>query len=218
MDETAAHSSGHLPMNCELTLDRIRGALQGLEPRRTPFPGRKTRAAVAVILAGENNRLHMALIRRAEREGDPWSGHMALPGGRAQSNDPHPQGVAERETREEVGIQLEPRHRIADLDEMPVHLGLVDTGIVLTPIVYHIGAQQPPFALNGEVAKAYWVPIDHLFNPANLVRKTVVRQGNRLQYPAIAYQGQTIWGLTYRVLGDFSRLIGCPLPENPPAG
>ena len=218
MDEPAAHCSDQMPMKFDITLDRILGALQRLEPRRTQFPGRKARAAVAMILAGQKDRLHMDLIRRAEREGDPWSGHMALPGGRAQPRDQHPQGVAERETREEVGIQLEPRHRISALDEMPVHLGLVDTGIVLTPIVYHIGPQHPPFALNGEVAAAYWVPIEHLFNPANLVRKIVVRQGNRLQYPAIAYQGQTIWGLTYRVLGDFSRLIGCPLPDKAPAG
>ncbi len=205
-------------MNIAITLDHIREALQRIEPRRTQFPGPTARAAVAMILAGKNDRLHMALIRRAEREGDPWSGHMALPGGRAQSGDEHPQGVAERETHEEVGIRLEPAHRMSALDEMPVHLGLVDTGIVLTPIVYHVGPEHPPFDLNGEVAKAYWVPIEHLFHPDNLARKTVVRRGNRLQYPAIAFQGETIWGLTYRVLGAFSHLIGYPLPDKLPIG
>ena len=40
------------------------------------------RSAVAMILQVREGELHILMIKRAEREGDPWSGHMAFPGGR----------------------------------------------------------------------------------------------------------------------------------------
>ena len=47
----------------------------------------------------------MLLIRRAEREGDPWSGHMAFPGGHIEAGE-SPLEAAIRETEEEVGLSL----------------------------------------------------------------------------------------------------------------
>ena len=37
----------------------------------------KKRSAVAMILQVRGGELHILMIKRAEREGDPWSGHMA---------------------------------------------------------------------------------------------------------------------------------------------
>ncbi|HEY9478577.1 MAG TPA: hypothetical protein VIP79_00745, partial [Gemmatimonadaceae bacterium] len=43
------------------------------------------RAAVALILrVGEANEPELLMIKRAVYEGDPWSGHIALPGGRRE--------------------------------------------------------------------------------------------------------------------------------------
>jgi hypothetical protein len=65
-----------------------------LEPSEPLVPT----AAVAVILAGA--MADVALIRRSERPDDPWSGHMALPGGRKDPVDADLWASAERETRE----------------------------------------------------------------------------------------------------------------------
>ena len=70
-----------------LRLDLIR---DGLSHQRVPLrgSGEERRAAVAVVLAGEGGALRLCIIRRAEHPRDPWSGHIALPGGRV----PHASG------------------------------------------------------------------------------------------------------------------------------
>src|SRR5512138_157863 len=63
-------------------------------------------AAVAVVLVPSPDAV--LLIRRAERPGDPWSGHMALPGGRRESGDADLVATAIREAAEELGLALTP--------------------------------------------------------------------------------------------------------------
>jgi len=88
-------------------------------------------AAVALALAGGDTDLQICFIRRVEKTGDPWSGHMALPGGRASPGDRSARDVAERETREEVGLDLRGADRIGELSELTVRLGGVATSMIL---------------------------------------------------------------------------------------
>src|ERR1700722_15840931 len=125
--------------------DSIREALSRNTPTTTPFHAGPNRAAVALVLAGDKSDLQICFIRRVERPGDPWSGHMAFPGGRASPADASAQAVAERETREEVGLILNESHRIGTLSEVPIRLGGVETSMVLSPFVYHVGPQALPF-------------------------------------------------------------------------
>ncbi|MGH7524260.1 MAG: NUDIX domain-containing protein, partial [Gemmatimonadales bacterium] len=96
-------------------LERLLAQLASHLPRESSDPTRAF-AAVALVLAEEPDRL--LLIRRAEREGDPWSGHLALPGGRRQESDSDLLATATRETREETGIHLEPSWCRAQLDDL----------------------------------------------------------------------------------------------------
>jgi 8-oxo-dGTP pyrophosphatase MutT (NUDIX family) len=165
-----------------------------------------------MILAGEGSDLSLCFIRRAERPGDRWSGHMAFPGGRASAGDPSAQAVAERETREEVGLALDGAQLVAPLSEMPIRQIGLERGMVLSSFVYHLGPEPAPLMPNGEVAAAYWVPLDHLWNPDNGTRLELERQGIRMNFPAVRYDGQVIWGLTFRVLTQFSDVLERPLP------
>src|ERR1700688_4826856 len=115
------------------TLDQIRRALAAHRPRLLePLP-HQAEAAVALVLAGAAE-LALCVIRRAERPGDPWSGHLALPGGRADPADPHPRAVAERETAEEVGLVLDERHWLGDLSHVLVRIGGGDPAQGLLPL------------------------------------------------------------------------------------
>lgn len=194
-------------------LDDIKKALGRHEPRSEPFRAVPEQAAVAMILAGEEDGLRLCMIRRAEREGDPWSGHYAFPGGRAQPEDPHARAVAERETGEEVGLRLKERHLLGALSEMPIRLGGQDTGMRLSTFVYYWGHALPPFVPNHEVAGAYWVPLSHLWDAGNATHMDIDRSGSRMVYPAIQYRDYVIWGLTYRVLTLFSDVLDQPLPH-----
>lgn len=178
----------------------LREALARHTPSLTPFEAHTDRAAVALVIAGDG----ICFIRRAARAGDPWSGQMALPGGRASADDASAYDVAERETWEEVGLRLQPSHRLGALSELPVHRAGVETSTVLSPLVYHIGPFPTPLVPNHEVAEAYWIPLADLWDARNVARFR--------EYPAIQFREHFIWGLTLRVLALFAEALGQPLP------
>ena len=158
------------------------------------------RAAVAVVLQEGTGGVEFLAIRRAERHGDPWSGHMALPGGRMQAEDPSLLATAARETHEEVGI---------DLDAGAVHLGQLDdlramsrgrpVDLIISPFVFALDGPRHLRTEPREVQAAFWIPIRTLFEqdprrPGGGAPRTT--NG----YPAFVHAGQSIWGLTYRIL------------------
>jgi len=196
------------------TLDTVRQALARHQPQWVEPQPHHSQAAVALVLAGDPD-LSLCMIRRSERPDDPWSGHMALPGGRAAPDDPHPEAVAERETFEEVGLALAPEHRLGPLSHVPVRLGGGgDYRMVLSPFVYYLGPDLLPFHPDpAEVAEAFWIPLSYLWDPANAGPIEWQREGRPLLYPAIRFRGHAIWGLTFRVLTLFSDVLDAPLPH-----
>lgn len=195
------------------TLDQIRAALSRHQPKLAEREPGCAEAAVALVLVGTGAGLSVCAIRRAEHPLDPWSGHMALPGGRIDPTDLHPRAAAERETLEEVGLALGAEHWLGALSDMPVRLGGTDRRMILSPFVYFLGEEPPPFVLNQEVAEAYWIPLTHLWDPKNASRLEWERSGSRLLYPAIRFGEHAIWGITFRILTQFSDVLDAPLPH-----
>lgn len=195
------------------TLDQIRRALARHQPQIAEREPGCAEAAVALVLAGTGSDLSVCAIRRAEHPQDPWSGHMALPGGRTDPTDPHPRAVAERETWEEVGIVLDESHWLGSLSDVLVRIGGGDRRMILSPAVFSIGEDFPPFTLSDEVAEAFWIPLSHLWDPQNADHLEWERAGTRLVYPAIRFGEHSIWGVTFRVLTLFSDVLDAPLPH-----
>lgn len=199
------------------TVEQIREALSRHQPTLVAREPDHAEAAVALVLAGAGNDLSLAAILRAEHPLDPWSGHMALPGGRASAEDSGPRAAAERETLEEVGLALDESHWLGALSHVVVRLEAPDRRMVLSPFVYYLGETLAPFAISDEVAEAYWIPLAHLWDPRNASRFTWERNGARLLYPAIRFRDSAIWGLTFRVLTLFSDVLDAPLPHLEPS-
>jgi 8-oxo-dGTP pyrophosphatase MutT (NUDIX family) len=197
------------------TIEQIREALSRHQPTLVAREPDHSEAAVALVLAGLEDDLSLCAIRRAEHPLDPWSGHMALPGGRASAEDPSTRAVAERETLEEVGLALDATHWIGPLSHVLVRLGgSGDRRMILSPFIYYLGEKLAPFAINEEeVAEAYWIPLSHLWDPRNASRFEWQRSGAKLLYPAIRFRDSAIWGLTFRVLTLFSDVLDAPLPH-----
>ncbi len=198
-------------------LPHIRNGLKALDPVRlqaaTDLEGR---ASVAVVLAGRPESPTLCFIRRAARENDHWSGHMAFPGGRAEPRDSTPRSIAERETIEEVGLALSAAEYVGPLSEIWIrHSGIV-TKQVLAPFVYYAGLEHPPLTASDEVAESYWIPVHQLWAPANWTTIEYERKGRKVVLPGIRHDGQIIWGLTYMMLCAIGELVKAPLPAPVP--
>jgi 8-oxo-dGTP pyrophosphatase MutT (NUDIX family) len=145
------------------------------------------------------------LIRRAERAGDPWSGHMGLPGGRLDPGDPDLLATAMRETVEEVGCALSRDSMLGALDDVWPRSPLPRL-IVVRPYIFGL-PERPPVSLSGEVAEAFWVPLAELRRP-EVYRETVIRlRGEDRVFPAYHLDAGVVWGLTERILTPLLELI-----------
>lgn len=158
-------------------------------------------AAVAVILTPDPDSA--LLIRRAERSGDPWSGHMALPGGRQDPTDADLITTAIRETAEEVGLGLGPRHLIGSLDDVVPRTPALPP-IAVRPYVFALD-RRPELSLNSEVAAARWVPIDLLLLADNYHTIRLEIRGESREFPAYRVDDSVVWGLTERILSGLLR-------------
>jgi 8-oxo-dGTP pyrophosphatase MutT (NUDIX family) len=191
---------------------RLRLPLSALERRlrrqfrERPDPGgdpAEVTASVAAILVPAPDTI--LLIRRAERSGDPWSGQMALPGGRRDATDGDPVMTAMRETLEEVGVALPDATLLGALPDVApksVHLG----NIVVRPFLFVL-PERPVLTPNREVAEAGWVRLDVLKDPANYRPYTLELRGEPRTFPAYHIGDSVVWGMTERILSDLLPLL-----------
>jgi len=196
------------------TIARLRRVLKTRRPRLISET-EKTRAAVAVVLHQTGTGLRLLFIERAECEGDPWSGHIAFPGGRLEEGDQNGRAAAERETLEEIGLDLGAAEYLGQLDDL--------TGsalpVLVSAFVYQVA---PPgdFALSSEVKHAFWVPVEDLLDPErHLERRFPFRGLEDRILPAVYLLGPgrpLLWGITYRFVSRLLQLMGHELPQPDP--
>jgi len=173
------------------------------------------RSAVAMILQVRTGELHILMIKRADREGDPWSGHMAFPGGRMDKADAHGYAVAVRETEEEVGLCLGPQDqcigRLSDLNARP-HKGTF--GMAVSPFVFRL-EREVTFTPNYEVAEVVWVPLEFLLDSDNREQMSWDYKGVKIPMPCYLYGKRRIWGLSLMMLDELMDLIEGKNPARP---
>ena len=137
-------------------------------------------------------------MKRVERIGDPWSGHISLPGGGLSANDPDLLATAIRETHEELGIDLAGARLLGNLPVLsPFTSGPM--GVEVTPFVFvtHAAVEPQP---GPEADSAFWLPIELAASGA--LDDTYTYPGTARTFPSWRFESHTIWGLTWRILGD----------------
>jgi len=215
--------SGTVPgmsKDTQLTIDNLAAALSRHHPALLPS-GASGRAGVAAILheAPSGARtgaglLRLLFIERATREGDPWSGHIAFPGGMMERGDAGIRATAVRETLEEVGLDLaavEPLGRLDDLRGRPLP-------IIVSALVFRVSGETA-FARGPEVKEAFWMDVEELYEPARRTSIVRRRDGVERTLPAIRMTGgipprenrPPLWGLTYQLVANLVTIAGRPL-------
>ena len=131
------------------------------------FEPRAGRAAVAIMVREGLEATEMLMIRRATREGDPWSGHMGFPGGRRDPGDPCNFSCAVRETEEEIGVDLgEWGTRLGELSDVNTGWRADRPEMLVTPFVFRV-TELPELVPNHEVDDVVWVPLHFLMDHDN---------------------------------------------------
>ena len=166
-------------------------------------------AAVAVLLRESASGPELFLIRRAEHPQDPWSGHMAFPGGRQDAGDATLLETAMRETREEVGLDLsnEAEH-IGQLDDLQAIARGKPQETVIRPFVFEVHRELPVQVDDREVAEALWTPLLPLYRGEVDTVRPYQWHGTNIDFPAYDVGGRVVWGLTYQMLRSFFRILG----------
>lgn len=142
------------------------------------------------------------MMKRAEREGDPWSGHMSFPGGHVEAQDPDDLHASMREASEELGLALQAEQCLGELAAVQsprVRQGpkqrLVRAFVFALP-------EQPELTLNAEAAAAYWFSMARLLRGDGRGQFEFEWKGNAVLLPRIDLQGQRIWGMSLGMLDE----------------
>ena len=181
--------------------------LQGFVKQDAGCEPRSGRAAVAIMVREGQEATELLMIRRATREGDPWSGHMGFPGGRRDPEDRSNFSCALRETEEELGVDLS--RWGAPLGE----LSDVNTGwrkdrpeMLVTPFIFSV-SELPELTPNDEVDDVVWVPLHFLMDEGNREPLEWEWKGQKMETDSYLYDCYRIWGLSLMMIDEMMGLL-----------
>ena len=176
-------------------LDRRRAAARPPRTRGAARARRRRRGRGEHLPAGRLRAPEILFIERATREGDPWSGHIAFPGGKRDPSDASLLATAVRETREEVGLGLPESALVVRLEDFFAH----SNGYQVAQFVFALEGDGGVLVPNREVAGLLWTPLRVLVSPENANTFLFVRDGVRLEFPSVRLGEHVLWGMTYRM-------------------
>lgn len=183
-----------------LPIADIQARLSVHEPLRFSVRPDTRQAAVAVVLRERGGHTEVLFIQRAVKEGDPWSGDMAFPGGHLEPVDASLSAAAIRETAEEIGLVIEPSDMIGELSQQrPVRqAGRID--MLVAPYVFAIDGD-PAFELSHEVADVVWTRLAPMHAGDNQATEHKSIGGQPILFPGYRLGSRHfVWGLTYRMV------------------
>ncbi|MEO7042289.1 MAG: CoA pyrophosphatase [Gemmatimonadaceae bacterium] len=171
-------------------------------PIQIPDRGGERRAAVAVVVRSGDSGDELLVLRRATFPGDPWSGHIALPGGGAEPSDVSLEATARRETLEETGIDLVGSECVGELKKVePQSVGAPLVSVA--PFVFRYRGDKR-VRLSPEIVEAWWVAVAEFERAESWSTVQITTaDSSRMQVRAFQLHGHSLWGLTERILAEF---------------
>jgi 8-oxo-dGTP pyrophosphatase MutT (NUDIX family) len=176
-----------------INLPDIERRMAAYAAQQSPVRAGTRQAAVAVILRervrDDTLATDLLFIRRAEKPGDPWSGHMAFPGGHKEASDASLLAAAIRETREEIGLDLDGAGRhIGTLDHQRAQPRGRPLNMLIAPFVFRVQGE-PSFRPNHEVAEVVWTPLDPIARGDNHTEEERIVNGAPVRFSGYRING-----------------------------
>jgi len=155
-------------------------------------------AAVALLLMLEGETAYILLVRRVQDAHDPWSGQIALPGGKREPSDKDLKKTVVRETMEETNINLLDNCQLVGVMSPFQSKRLPEMRVL--PFVF-LARRKPHIKLNKkELNEYHWTCLDVL------ARNRTIAKFSFGEVPAFIVGDAIVWGLTYRILES---LLSC---------
>lgn len=174
-------------------LARIKERLGGRAPDTS---SEHAPAAVATVLREGREGSEVLFIKRAERVGDPWSGHVAFPGGKREPSDESLLVTAIREAHEEVGLRLAPAGYLVRLGDVRARM----SGYRVAQFVFALDESEVTLATSAEVTATLWVPLARLARFEGAGTTTWTSGERTIELPCIHLGAYVLWGMTYRMI------------------
>ncbi len=190
--------------------DLLKDVVDSIAATEPSIWGEPRHASVAILVAGPRENPSICFIRRAKWETDPWSEHIAFPGG-SRSADEDPLQTLRREVHEEIGWMIEEHEQPVPLPPLRIRLAGRERMMLLQAFLHRIEGPPPVLQCGPEVGAAFWVPVAELWDAKNLDHHVLDDNGDTLLYPAIRISEGIIFGITLRVLTLLSDQLGAPL-------
>jgi len=168
----------------------------GIEPAAAPV------SAAVLIAITDRPEPGLILTRRNEAL-RRHPGQVAFAGGRADPGDSGPEDTALREACEEIAM---PRSLVEIVGRDSVFH--TPTGFAIVPVIGIVPPDLPLSPREFEVADIFEVPLAHVLDTANHVRKSAEFNGLRREYFEIPWEGtHRIWGVTAAMIVNLSRRL-----------
>jgi len=194
-----------------LTIKHIEYRLRNHEPARYDLQSSTRQAAVAMILRESASGTEALFILRATNSGDPWSGQMAFPGGHFDPEDDTLKDAAERETLEEIGLDLKKHGRfLGQIDQVRANPRGRNIEVIVTPFVYALETERVELVPNYEVAQILWGSLEEMYTGEALTTDEFYILEEKHTFPGYGIDGHLVWGLTYRMLDHLFSVMDQP--------
>jgi 8-oxo-dGTP pyrophosphatase MutT (NUDIX family) len=155
-------------------------------------------AAVALVLKPKRDDYDVFIAKRVKNPADPWSGQMALPGGKRTSKDKDLKETVVRETLEETGIALETCRFLGVLHAVESESA---KGMKILPFVILL-EEEPAIRLNEKELESFmWVPYEEI------VQSKGTAEYSFGKVPAFIFADAIVWGITYKILEEFIKAV-----------
>lgn len=165
-------------------------------------------AAVAVVFRQGLNGVEVLFIRRAERDGDPWSGQIAFPGGHVEPQDVSLRAAAQRETLEETGLSLEKVEFLGQMAPQQTSRRKASLNVCVVPHAFVI-ADDPELLPNHEVEEVIWVLLEGMSDESAWQRTELSWEGRIMSVEGLYLtEGYFVWGLTFRIIRTLLAELG----------
>lgn len=179
-------------------------------------PNNRGHAAVTMLLKASSFSPEVLFIVRAQHDQDPWSGNIGFPGGRLNLEDESPQHAAERETFEELALDLGEAKFLGRLND----LYGATMPVLVSCFVYQL-LEPVRLQPNHEVATTFWYPLSQLLEAERQQQRTFFYHGEERTHPVVdllGHQQPLLWGITYRLIRSFFVLCDLDFGSPEPSG